>query len=70
MSAEQFERLRTAVFTDRELQSRLREPAPDTDGFVAHVVAVGAEHGLDVTPDDVTAAMAEGRRTWVERWIR
>jgi len=70
MSAEHFEILRSAVFTDEALQSRLREPATSADAFVARVVAVSAERGLDVAAADVEAAMAEGRRSWLERWLR
>jgi hypothetical protein len=70
MSQQDFERFRDAVLDDPALQSRLRQPAGDAATFVARVVAAGAEQGYQLEGSDVEAAMAEGRRAWLERWVR
>jgi hypothetical protein len=53
---------------DDALQARLRaETDPAT--FVARAVALGAERGFRFSAEDVRAAMAQGRRAWVEQWM-
>ena len=39
------------------------------DAFVGRVVALGAAEGFAFDAADVRAAMAEGRRRWIEQWM-
>jgi hypothetical protein len=56
------------VRADAALQARLWPVRARAD-FVALVVRLGAARGYDFTPEDVEAALAEGRRAWLERWV-
>jgi hypothetical protein len=60
--------LRAEVLADRGLQARLLA-VPERAAFVAAVVDLAAELGLDVVPADVEAALAAARRSWLERWV-
>ncbi|HEX9994319.1 MAG TPA: Nif11 family protein [Acidimicrobiales bacterium] len=68
MGGDGLERLTAAVLADPALQQRLLA-VPERPAFVAEVVAVAAERGLDVTPADVEAALVAARRAWLERWV-
>jgi hypothetical protein len=68
VSAEQFERFRSAVLSDVALQQRL-SAYTERDAFVDAVVRAAAEAHLAVTADDVEEAMRAGRRSWLERWV-
>jgi hypothetical protein len=65
---ESFEQFRQIVLHDPALQERLRETT-DPRPFVDLVVRVGGERGCIFTPEEVEAALREGRRSWIERWI-
>lgn len=69
MSQAEFERFRQVVLADKLLQERLRSVA-DRDAFSALVVESAAELGFALTVDDVTEAVRDGRRAWIERRIR
>ena len=70
MSRDGFERLRDAVLTDDSLQERLRASSAHANGaFVAQVVEMGTERGLQIAYGDVEVAIAEARRRWAERWL-
>jgi uncharacterized protein YqfA (UPF0365 family) len=59
--------LRARVGEDVELALRLRRIAPER--FVDDVRALAAELGLDVSAAELEAAIAQGRQTWLLRWI-
>ena len=67
MSREQLEEFRRLVLEDEPLQQQLQRP-PDRDTFLTLTVRLGQEHGYAFTVEDVEAALADGRRTWIERW--
>ena len=69
MSQSEFERFRQHVLADGLLQDRLRQTV-DRDAFIALTVELATDRGFTLTTDDVTQAMLDGRRAWLERWIR
>lgn len=68
MSTDGLEALRARVRADDALARRLRHAEPER--FAAELTRVACELGLDVTPDDVDAALAAARRDWTLRWTR
>jgi hypothetical protein len=67
-AAREFARFRAAVFADHELAARLaaeREPGP----FADLAVRLGSERGFAFDLEAVGAAIAVGRRAWLERWL-
>jgi predicted ribosomally synthesized peptide with nif11-like leader len=68
MSKESFEQFRALVFEDAALQAQLRT-VDGVDNFIALTIRLGAERGYSFTTEDVTTAMREARRTWLERWL-
>ncbi|WP_421549361.1 aspartyl/asparaginyl beta-hydroxylase domain-containing protein [Pseudomonas sp. QD4] len=40
----------------------------DGEAFIAHTLALAAQHGLQINADQVRAAMRQGRRQWNEQW--
>lgn len=68
MPADDLARLRDLVFADPALQRRLLATT-DRQEFVARVVALAAERGLDLTKREVDDALTERRREWYSRWI-
>ncbi len=65
---EAFAAFRAEVLEDAALQARLQAEA-DPTAFVASAVALGAERGFRFGAEDVRAAMAQGRRAWIEQWL-
>jgi mannose-6-phosphate isomerase-like protein (cupin superfamily) len=65
---EAFIAFRACVLDDAALQARLQAEA-DPAAFVARAVALGVERGFRFDAEDVRAAMAQGRRAWVEQWM-
>lgn len=65
---EDFEKFRQIVLQDSALQRKL-QLISDSEEFVLRVVESGREKGLKFGEEDVLAAMNEGRRIWIERWI-
>ena len=68
MPTEDLDRLRAAVLADPQLQQRLLA-VRDRRAFVASVVAVAGELGLDVVAGDVEDALLQRRRAWYSTWI-
>lgn len=66
--SEDFQELRRIVLQDSALQKELQKIG-DHEEFVAKVVQIADEKGLNVENEDVWEAMREARRVWVERWI-
>jgi hypothetical protein len=66
--ADDLARLRELVLADPALQRRLLATAGRQE-FVARVVALAAERGLDLKNREVDDALTERRREWYSRWI-
>jgi ribosomal protein S18 acetylase RimI-like enzyme len=64
-----FERFRELVWQDESLQKKLRD-IEDPQDFISMVESLGKDLRYQLTSDDVKAAMQDGRRAWVERWVR
>ncbi len=65
---ENFEKLRHLVLQDSALQREL-QAISESEEFIRRVVEIGREKDLNFGEEDVLAAMNEGRRVWIERWI-
>lgn len=65
--SDDFDRFRALVLEDEALQQVLWGMT-ERAAFVALAVRLGGERGLRFTAEDVEAAMAAGRRAWLERW--
>lgn len=65
---EDLEKLRQIVFQDAALQTEL-QAISDREEFVARVLEIGRKSDLKFTEEDVSQAMNEQRRAWIERWI-
>jgi hypothetical protein len=70
MSREEFDRFRTVVLADTSLQRRLRNSPAAADDFVGRTVRLGVERGFAFTPEDVSDALHDAQREWMERWVR
>jgi hypothetical protein len=62
------EKLRKIVLGDADLQARLQEIS-NADEFIGRVLEIGKSFGLEIESEDVSEAMRESRRVWIERWI-
>lgn len=65
---EAFAAFRARVFADPALQARL-VVQHDTEDFLRTVLTLAAETGHHFGREDVRAAMAQGRRDWIEPWL-
>ena len=65
---EDIEKLREIVWGDADLQARLQEIS-DREEFIARVLEIGKSCGLKIGSEEVSEAMRESRRLWIERWI-
>ncbi len=65
---ENFEKLRRIVLRDSALQKEL-QAISESEEFIRRVVEIGSEKGLNFGEEDVSEAMREGQRVWIERWI-
>jgi hypothetical protein len=70
MSREDFDRFRTVALADPTLLARLRDRPADDDDFAGRVVTLGAEQGFAFTRRDVSDALHDAHREWMERWVR
>jgi hypothetical protein len=68
MSAGALARFHDAVLDDAEL-TRLLLAEGSRAAFVARVVELAADRGLDVEPADVEELLRDRRRDWQGRWI-
>jgi hypothetical protein len=68
MMTEDIEKLREIVLGDTDLQAHLQEIS-NADEFVVRVLEIGKSFGLEIESEDVSEAMHESRRVWIERWI-
>ncbi len=68
MPMENFEKLRQIVLQDLSLQKELRE-ITEREMFISRLVEIGAEQNLKFGVEDVSQALRESRRVWIERWI-
>lgn len=65
--AGEFARFRELVHRNPVLAAQLRADT-GSERFVARTVELGAAAGCRFAPDDVRAAMQEGRRRWLSNW--
>lgn len=63
-----FQRFRSLVLADSELQRRLRAIIDKTE-FTEAVLGLANDEGFELTEEDLAEAMRAGRRAWIERWI-
>lgn len=68
MSRENFEKFRQIVLEDLSLQNQLNE-IERRDEFIERVVDLARERKIEITNDDVAAALSESRRAWLEKWV-
>jgi len=68
MSLESFRQFHQMALDDLALLDELRKPL-DTQTFILRVVEAGKTRGFDFCADDVTSALREARRSWIERWL-
>ena len=68
VASDSFTRFRAAVLDDESLQKRLRVIA-DWQTFAAEAVAVAAELGILLTPDELDDARGHAQRAWRDRWV-
>ncbi len=64
----EIEKLREIVLGDDDLQTRL-QGISDRSEFIARVLEVAESLGLEIGSEDISQAMIENRRLWIERWI-
>jgi len=68
--ASQFSQFRDVVFNDPGLQSVLRGCTHlHLDELVAASVALGKDHALHFSVEDVRAQASRGHREWIDQWI-
>jgi hypothetical protein len=68
MGEDALDDLRRFVVDDRLLRDRLLS-APDRHAFVAEVISVAQERGIDLSTDDVVEGLRAARRRRQERWV-
>lgn len=61
-------RLQRLVLADPALRARLLA-TPEPGAFARAVTDIARQHHLDVTADDVDAALRAARRRWRARWV-
>jgi hypothetical protein len=65
--ADGLDELRRLVIDDRRLRGRLLPLSGYA--FVAEVIEVARETGIEVSAHDVQAGLGAARRAWLERWL-
>ena len=68
-SSEKFELFRRRVLAQPDLLEQLRR-TQDTEAFIGATVEVAREIGIDLTPEEISAALSAARREWIERWLQ
>jgi hypothetical protein len=61
-----FEHCRRLVLEDPALERRLRE-IPDWPAFTSALVELAAEHGMELTPDEIDAQRGPALLAWLAR---
>ena len=62
------EELRALVVDDPALRDKL-VGLSDEEAFVSEVVTIAHQRGIDLSPADVVAGLAEGRRRRRQQWV-
>jgi EAL domain-containing protein (putative c-di-GMP-specific phosphodiesterase class I) len=60
--------LRARVHADFALAKRLARVEPEN--FASALIEAAGELGIEVTAQDVEAAVMRGRVEWMQRWLR
>ena len=68
MAIQDFLQIRMLVLSDTALQEELRA-APDEAVLFERVLALGREHGYELSVQDLRVVIDANRRAWLERWI-
>lgn len=68
MCRENFEKLRQIVLENASLQSELQKVS-EINEFIPRVIEIGERYDLHFGEKEITEAMRENRRAWIERWI-
>jgi hypothetical protein len=66
--SEEFERFRSLVMAEPELQVELRS-IPDWPAFVVAAREAAARHWIELSEESVARARKESMRSWRERWV-
>lgn len=69
MARENFDNFRRLVLQDPVLQEKLRAVS-EREAFRILIVQMGGEMGFDFTAEEVEAALRDGQRAWIERWVQ
>lgn len=64
----EIEKLREIVLNDADLQAHL-QGISQREEFIARVLETAESFGLEIGSEDISEAMRETRRLWIERWI-
>jgi hypothetical protein len=67
MAGVAFEQLRALVLADEALQNELFAER-DQPAFVSSLVAIAAEHGINVTDMDIWQELSNGRTVALSMW--
>ena len=67
MASAAFERFRTLVLADEDLQRRL-QPVESWEPFVAQALELARERGVALDESDLAAAREAAQRVWRNRW--
>jgi|KBSMisStandDraft_5_1062788.scaffolds.fasta_scaffold1891426_2 hypothetical protein len=68
MAIQDFLTIRTVVLSDVALQEQLLT-APDEAALFERVLALGREHGCDLSEQDLRFVVDTNRHNWLERWL-
>jgi len=66
--SEGFQAVRLLVLSDVSLQQELRQ-ARDQESLFRMVLALGHEHGYEISEQDLEEAVRMHTRAWLERWL-
>ena len=67
--SERFEAFRQRILAQPVLLDRLRS-SQDTEAFVGATVEAAHAMGIELTPEEISAALFAARRDWIERWLQ
>jgi hypothetical protein len=67
--SERFEEFRRSLLAQPALLDRLRS-SQDTEAFIGATVEAAHAMGIELTPEEITAALSAARRDWIERWLQ
>ncbi len=63
-----FDKIRRIVMADPDLMKSLTQATTEAQLF-DDVIALGLEHGVQLTREELAEVMRSNRRAWFERWL-